>query len=107
MIDVIERLANLREQTDALRLYALVDGAQYETHRGIQLTRQEAIYSLFVGTPDAPLAHAGPWLVDAALAGEAFVQDLANLEQEVSAVSWLIAPQNPEGLAQLLQLNLT
>lgn len=100
------RFTNLRDKTDALRLYALVDGAQYATHRGAQITRQAAFYSLFDGTPDEPLAHAGPWLIDAVRAGEAFVEDLADLEQKAPAVSWLITSQDPQGLSQLLQLNL-
>jgi hypothetical protein len=81
VIDVMERLTELRQQTDALRLYALVDGAQYQTHRGIRLTRQTALYSLFDGTPDAPLAHAGPWLVDSEHGGDAFLEDLAALKR--------------------------
>jgi hypothetical protein len=106
MIELMERLTELRQQTDALRLYALVDGAQYQTHRGKRLTRQAAFCSLFDGTPDAGLAHAGPWLIDTDQADDAFVEDLATLEKEVPAVSWLISPQELQGLSQLLQLNL-
>ena len=106
MIDVMKRLAELRQQTDSMRLYALVDGAQYQTSRGMWLARQAAFYSLFDGTPDAALSHAGPWLIDVEQAGRAWVDDLAALEQEIPAVSWLITPQSAQGLAQLLQLNL-
>jgi hypothetical protein len=78
---VMERLNDLCQQTDALRLYALVDGAQYQTHRGARLTLQAALYSRFDVTPDAALAHAGSWLVDTEHIGDAFVADLAALEQ--------------------------
>jgi len=61
---------------------------------------------LFAGTPDAALAHAGPWLVEAACADEALLAELATLEHEAPALVWLIAPQDQEGLAQLLQLRL-
>lgn len=105
-IDVVARLAQLRQRTPTLRLYALVDGAQYRTQFGTSLTAQEGFHSLFAGTPDAALAHAGPWLVDAEQAGDVLLGALASLEQAASAVIWLIAPQNIAGLAQLLQLNL-
>lgn len=90
----------------ALRLYALVDGAQYSAQLGTPLTRQTGHYPLFVGTPDAALAHAGPWLVDVALADDALIEVLAALEQALPSVTWLIAPQSLDSLAQLLQLNL-
>lgn len=106
MFDVVERLAQMREIEDYLRLYALVDGAQYESHRGQRLTSAAGYYSLFDGTPDEPLAHAGPWLIDTEIAGSDCIADLASLESEPPAVSWLIASQDLRGLAQLLQLNL-
>jgi len=106
MIDVIERLTQLRQETASLRLYALVDGAQYETRRDERIVRKLGFFSLFEGTQDAALAHAGPWLIDTEYVDDAFVTDLAKLELETAAVSWLIAPQSLEGLGQLLQLNL-
>lgn len=105
-IDVLARLTQLRQSTPALRLYALVDGAQYEAHRAEPLAAMGGLCALFAGTPDAALAHAGPWLVDVEHVGEAFTADLASLEQEAPAVTWLMAPQDLGGLAQLLQLNL-
>lgn len=105
-VDVVTRLVQLRLATPALRLYALVDGAQYRSQLGMSLTTREGCHSLFAGTPDAALAHAGPWLVDAEQAGDALLESLASLEQALPAVTWLIAPQNIAGLAQLLQLNL-
>lgn len=106
MIDVMERLELLRQDTDVLRLYALVDGAQYQSRRGERIVPKQGFYSLFQGTQDAPLAHAGPWLVDTEYLDRRFLVGLAELEHETPAVSWLIATQNLDGVAQLLQLNL-
>ncbi|MEV4783393.1 DUF4123 domain-containing protein [Burkholderia sp. LMU1-1-1.1] len=104
--DVVARLAQLHQSTDALRLYALVDGVQYRKRLGEPCTAGEGCYSLFTDTPDEALAHAGPWLIDAEHVGATLVDALVALEQTAPAVSWLIAAQTLEGLAQLLQLNL-
>ena len=64
-VDVVDRLMQLRRDMPALRLYALVDGAQYQTQRGQPLQACAGRCALFSGTPDAVLADAGPWLVDA------------------------------------------
>ncbi len=100
------RLVRLHQNMGALRLYALVDGVQYRAEYGEPCVEQVGFRSLFAGTPDAALAHAGPWLVDAELVGPSTVEQLAALEQTAPAVSWLITPQTLEGMAQLLQLNL-
>ena len=105
-IDVVTRLAQLRQHVDAMRLYALVDGVQYRTYFGEPCIAQAGYIALFVGTPDAALAHAGPWLIDSEHAGVDSLDALAALEQDAPAVTWLITPQTLEGLAQLLQLNL-
>ena len=105
-IDVMDRLMQLRRDMPALRLYALVDGAQYQTQRGEPLQAGAGLCALFSGTPDAVLAHAGPWLVNAEQAGEALTADLARLEKQAPAVTWMLAVQDLQGLAQLLQFNL-
>jgi hypothetical protein len=105
-IDVVERLGQLHQHMPELRLYALVDGAQYRAEVGATLAAQEGFYSLFTGTLDAALGHAGPWLIDAEFAGKPMIEALAALEQASPAVTWLIAQQNLAGLAKLLQLNL-
>jgi hypothetical protein len=89
-----------------LRLYGLVDGLQYETHRGERLEDRHGFASLFHGTPDSALAHAGPWLVDVNEAGDTVTADLAHLERQVPSVTWLISETDLHGLAQLLQLQL-
>lgn len=104
--DVVARLAHLQQSMDALRLYALVDGVQYRARFGEPCVARTGVLSLFAGTQDSALAHAGPWLVDVAQVDPAFVEAVATLEQTVPAVSWLIAWQTLEGLGQLLQLNI-
>jgi Domain of unknown function (DUF4123) len=106
VIDVAQRLTQLHQHKPELRLYALVDGAQYETHREERLTPRNGLSALFEGTPDAALAHAGPWLADTAALSEKEVNDLATLEREAPAVSWLIASLDLMGLTQLLQLQI-
>lgn len=106
MIDVLERLRQLQQHHSALCLYALVDGVQYEAHRQTRMTEDATRYPLFTGTPDAALAHAGPWLVDVAGVALSFLEDLAALEQKTPSVTWLFAVQDLGGLAQLLQLHL-
>jgi len=105
-LDVVDRLGLLRTTFPTLRLYALIDGVQYENHRGERLDDRPNFVALFHGTPDGPLAHAGPWLVDVEDAGDSVTNDLARLEREAPSVTWLIAEADLYGLAQLLQLHL-
>lgn len=105
MRDVQDRYLRLLERRRELRLYALIDGYQYEQHCGQRIARSPANRALFVGTEDEPLAHAGPWLYDIDQCPQA-IEEFAALEQAKPAVSWLITPIDLEGLAQLLQLRL-
>lgn len=73
MLDVQSRWEQLRHTLPALRLYALVDGVQYQTHLCKRLQAGQGLFPLFAGTPDAALDHAGPWLVEAAWADEAML----------------------------------
>jgi hypothetical protein len=104
--DILQRYAALRDALPALRLYALVDGAQYQMRRTQSLEQKLGRRPLFAGTDDAPLANYGPWLIDALESEEGDLGDISLLEQEAPAVSWLLTPVDPEGLAQLLQLRM-
>ncbi len=89
-----------------MNLYALVDGFQYERHTGKRLEhRPDVNRPILIGTEDAPLAHAGPWLIDIGRAEEQLAE-LRDLENALPSVSWLITAIDLEGLAQLLQLKL-
>ena len=101
--DVQRRHALLLQTQVGLRLFALVDGVQYSQQVGTRLTPLDGQRrALFDGTLDAPLAHAGPWLIDTEQASAASVAELVALEQAAPAVTWLIAALDLEGLARLL-----
>lgn len=107
MLDIQERLAHLRERMPAMRLYALVDGVQYQAQFCVSFVGVAgSAYSLFNGTDDAALSNAGPWLLDAESAPAPLLRELGRLERVAPAVTWLISPLTPEGLGQLLQLRL-
>ncbi len=63
-MDVLEHYKAHKQTRDHLNLYALVDGLGYEAHTGKRIEVSSTHRSLFEGTPDAPLAHAGAWVVD-------------------------------------------
>jgi len=97
-LDALERV---RRTNPFAHLFALVDGLQYEASFGQVLTAEKGI-ALFLGTPDEPLAHAGPWLIDV----EAQVDlcaALADAELAEPVCSWLITAVPLPGLVQLLQ----
>jgi Domain of unknown function (DUF4123) len=100
MLDVQSRLETLQVAMPTLRLYALVDGMQYQAQLSKLLQPASGLFPLFADTPDAALCHAGPWLVDAASADGSFVDELATLESEFPAMSWLISPVDLEGLSE-------
>jgi hypothetical protein len=102
-MDVIERYHTLIERREDLNLYALVDALVYEQHCGQRLTPSTSHRALFAGTPDEPLAHAGPWLVDAKNAQQ-HLAALFALETAKPALSWIITAMDFEGLFQFLQL---
>lgn len=83
LIDVVARHAQHQHKLPAARLYALLDGALYRLHAGASLQPCAGFYPLFADTQGAPLAHAGPWLVDAEQAGQEFIEQLAALEVSV------------------------
>jgi hypothetical protein len=106
MVDIADRFLVLQQADATLRLYALVDGFQYEQHAGKRLEHRRGVNRpIFLGTEDEPLAHAGPWLIDVGKAPDQ-LSSLHDLEQSLPSVSWLISPIDLEGLSQLLQLKL-
>lgn len=94
-------LERIRSTHQFARLFALVDGLQYEASFGEVLRTGQGI-ALFAGTPDEPLAHAGPWLIDVATQSE-LCATLADVESTMPVCSWLITSVPVAGLAQLLQ----
>lgn len=104
--DVLERLQYLRQEYPGLALYALLDGAQYLEQTGKRFSARQGAIALFSETADAALAFAGPWLIDAEAAGTELMEQLAGFERTAYGVSWLIAHQDIQALAQILRLHL-
>lgn len=99
------RYEALRQTRSHLKLFALVDELGYEQVEGARLQTGPGRCALFEGTPDAALASAGPWLVDAA-EDEELRTHLIAAEANAPCVSWLLAEVPLHGLIQLLQLKL-
>ncbi|MGQ5524239.1 DUF4123 domain-containing protein [Chitinimonas sp. PSY-7] len=110
MHELRSRLESLRTKQPNLNLYALVDGLQYEQHTGNRLNRSPGFsLALFDGTPDAALAHAGPWLLNEEQAAPKQVETIYELEAAKPAVVWLIAssPMLLLGMALTKRLEVT
>ncbi|ELY4778120.1 DUF4123 domain-containing protein [Cronobacter turicensis] len=96
-------LLKIRESSELARLYALVDGIQYERATCAELHEEGGVCSLFSLPEDKVLAFAGPWLMDmSALTEDVFVK-ICQLEKEYPAVSWIISDQPLLSLSQHLQ----
>lgn len=79
--------------TTTLSLFALVDGLQFERYFGKELENQkDSILPLFDKYPDSRIAFAGPWLLDMHK-NMALRETLAELEQLLPSVSWLLSTQ--------------
>ena len=101
------RWTALREGQQGVSLYALVDGIQYEQETGSRIEPDEGpVISLFKGTVDEGLAHAGPWLVDMH-ASAACADRLVDLEQKRPSIVWLFALSDTATLATLLRERLS
>jgi hypothetical protein len=103
---VAEQLREYRTPHYGDHVLALVDGLQYQQQTGQQLTPEDdMVVSLFAGTKEIALAHAGPWLVDPKTARDR-VADLGELEQARPGVIWLITSASLERQAEKLRPHL-
>ncbi|QBP77860.1 DUF4123 domain-containing protein [Herbaspirillum huttiense] len=102
--DIMKRLAEARKTMPALQLYVLVDGLHYESCTNAALREGPGVIALFADTVDAHLAPAGPWLLAVEKLSPALLEQISRLEAIAPAVSWIIGPQDLQGLAQLLRL---
>ncbi|KVD36986.1 hypothetical protein WI84_15060 [Burkholderia ubonensis] len=107
-VTVVERFRTYpNRRFDAMRVYALVDGLQYQQHTGQQLEPLDnVVVSLFAGTTDIALAHAGPWLIDTKGA-QSRIAELDALEAVRPGVVWLFASADLETLAGKLRPHLS
>ncbi|MDR5738070.1 DUF4123 domain-containing protein [Caballeronia sp. LZ016] len=100
--DIQTRLSDLCKRHDNARLYALVDGIQYEREIGERLNATNTgITALFAGTEDEPLAHAGPWLVE--VLTDECAATTARLEASRPSVVWLVCTDDAPTLAGKLR----
>ncbi|MGF6464917.1 DUF4123 domain-containing protein [Paraburkholderia youngii] len=103
---VNEQLRQYGQRRYSGHVLALVDGIQYQQHTGQQLTAEtDRAVSLFAGTHEMALAHAGPWLLDPKMARE-FIADLRELEQARPGVIWLSTAESLERQAAKLRPHL-
>lgn len=103
---VNEQLRQYRKRHYSGHVLALVDGIQYQQHTGQQLPPEDDMtVSLFAGTKDIALAHAGPWLVDPNKS-RGHLADLGELEQARPGVIWLVTSEQIERLAEKLRPHL-
>jgi hypothetical protein len=103
---VAAQLREYRKRHYSGHVLALVDGLQYQHQTGQRLTPEDdMVVSLFAGTKDIALAHAGPWLVDPKKARDR-VADLSELEQARPGVIWLITSESLERQAEKLRPHL-
>jgi len=103
---VAAQLREYRKRHYSGHVLALVDGLQYQQQTGQQLAPEDDMtVSLFAGTKDIALAHAGPWLVDPKQTRDR-VADLGELEQSRPAVIWLISSESLERQAEKLRPHL-
>ena len=100
--DVLARFDQYQGRHPHGRLYALVDGYQYEAHTGERLSgHADALLGLFEGTPDSPLMHAGTWLIDTAQEAVPMAR-LIELETALPSVTWLFSREPLDLLARAL-----
>ncbi|PHM44223.1 hypothetical protein Xszus_04051 [Xenorhabdus szentirmaii] len=101
-----EKWEKYRETCPEMKLYALVDGLQYERYFDDALTYFEGANNpLFRQFPDAEIAFAGPWLFDMSQA-QAWEEKFLRLESAAPAVSWLYSTLSLDKLTRHLESHL-
>lgn len=89
----LQELEQLRGGAEMLKLYALVDGIQYDRFFDEPLKEGKGVRSLFSLPEDKVLAFAGPWLLDESELSQEHLIKIRQLEKRYPAVSWLISEQ--------------
>lgn len=106
MLPLMSYCDELKAVNPELRLYALVDGLQYQQHRGFPLHSQRGLnMPLLRDTDGEALADAGPWLFDLEQ-DRGWLGVFEELSQQRPAVVWLLTEKPLNILAQLLQARL-
>lgn len=104
--DMAEHMFTLQREDNSRKLYALVDGAQYERFYSDELYESETIKSLFENSEDKKIAFAGPWLLNISILGEDWLRKINILELKYPSVSWLLSSLDMSDLFFYLNRNL-
>lgn len=104
--DMTEHMFALQREDRTRRLYALVDGAQYERLYSDELFECEGIKSLFEHSEDKQISFAGPWLFDISILGADWLRKINVLELKYPSVSWLLSSSDISDLFFYLKRNL-
>ncbi|EEE2004608.1 DUF4123 domain-containing protein [Salmonella enterica subsp. enterica serovar Kotte] len=96
-------LMRLEKRSTMLRLYALIDGIQYDRAINEELNEGCGGYSLFSLPEDKHLAFAGPWLFDVSKLSINHLARILEMERKYPAVSWIISEHPALLLVQHLQ----
>lgn len=104
--DMTEHMFMLQREDNSRKLYALVDGAQYERFYSDELYESAAIKSLFEHSEDKKIAFAGPWLLNISTLGEDWLMKIKILELKYPSVSWLLSSLDISDLFFYLNKNL-
>ncbi|MGK8190616.1 DUF4123 domain-containing protein [Enterobacter ludwigii] len=99
----LREFALLREKSEFLNLYTLVDGIQFDRFFEESLKEDKGIRSLFSLPEDRILAFAGPWLLDVSKLPREYLVKISLLEEKYPAVSWIISEQPFATLARHLE----
>ncbi|MQL49563.1 DUF4123 domain-containing protein [Photorhabdus khanii] len=102
MLELNEKLMSYQEEHPETRLYALVNGLQYERYFQAKIKYIAGVNNpLFRHYPDSKIAFAGPWLFDMEY-GHHWSDKLSMLEDTFPSVSWISTPLSLDQLTRHL-----
>lgn len=95
---IVDRLKEIQNESDKRKIYALVDGAQYDRFCTIELFKRNGVMPLFDSWEDRCLAFAGPWLLALESIDNDLFSILNNLELKYPSVSWILSSSSFDDL---------
>ncbi|NRN30137.1 DUF4123 domain-containing protein [Photorhabdus heterorhabditis] len=102
ILELNEKLMNYQKEHPETRLYALVNGLQYEYYFQAEIKYIAGVNNpLFRYYPDSKIAFAGPWLFDMEY-GHHWHNKLSELEDTYPSVSWILTPLSLDQLTRHL-----
>ncbi|CAI1010366.1 Uncharacterised protein [Serratia rubidaea] len=94
-----QALTESRKKSDVVKIYALVDGIQYERAFGGPIEENKIVRPLLTLPEDRSIAFAGPWLMDAEQLSMNELSNIFVLEKKHPAVSWIVSEKELYPLA--------